>query len=159
MLSLKQFIKRCQPDLNWWSGCCRPTPYRLAMAPYWFKKSDFETKSCISLVVLSDSSGNWTRVTAVKGRCLNRLTMEPLWFCFTKSQQSNNQRLWDSQRFLSVPITCSWFFSPFYWLRLIIFDDTQNFPFLSCWLRLIIFDDTQNFPFPFKLAEINHLRW
>ena len=25
----------------------------------------------------SDSDGNRTRVTAVKGRCLNRLTMEP----------------------------------------------------------------------------------
>ena len=25
----------------------------------------------------SDSNGNRTRVTAVKGRCLNRLTMEP----------------------------------------------------------------------------------
>ena len=24
---------RRQPDLNWWSGCCRPTPYRLAMSP------------------------------------------------------------------------------------------------------------------------------
>ena len=27
--------------------------------------------------ILSDSDGNRTRVTAVKGRCLNRLTMEP----------------------------------------------------------------------------------
>ena len=26
---------------------------------------------------LNDSNGNRTRVTAVKGRCLNRLTMEP----------------------------------------------------------------------------------
>ena len=26
---------------------------------------------------LSDSKGIWTPVTAVKGRCLNRLTMEP----------------------------------------------------------------------------------
>ena len=30
-------------------------------------------------VFLSDSKGIWTPVTAVKGRCLNRLTMEP---CF-----------------------------------------------------------------------------
>ena len=29
------------------------------------------------LMDLSDSNGNRTRVTAVKGRCLNRLTMEP----------------------------------------------------------------------------------
>ena len=28
-------------------------------------------------LLLNDSSGNRTRVTAVKGRCLNRLTMEP----------------------------------------------------------------------------------
>ena len=28
--------------------------------------------------LFGDSSGNRTRVTAVKGRCLNRLTMEPL---------------------------------------------------------------------------------
>ena len=26
---------------------------------------------------MNDSNGNRTRVTAVKGRCLNRLTMEP----------------------------------------------------------------------------------
>ena len=30
-----------------------------------------------NLSVLSDSDGNRTRVTAVKGRCLNRLTTEP----------------------------------------------------------------------------------
>ena len=29
------------------------------------------------LSCIRDSDGNWTRVTAVKGRCLNRLTMEP----------------------------------------------------------------------------------
>ena len=28
-------------------------------------------------VLFNDSYGNRTRVTAVKGRCLNRLTMEP----------------------------------------------------------------------------------
>ena len=27
------FNSRRQPDLNRWSGCCRPTPYRLAMSP------------------------------------------------------------------------------------------------------------------------------
>ena len=30
-----------------------------------------------SRLLSSDSDGNRTRVTAVKGRCLNRLTMEP----------------------------------------------------------------------------------
>ena len=47
-------------DRIWTGGywCCRPLPYHLATAPY-------------------DSKGIWTPVTAVKGRCLNRLTMEP----------------------------------------------------------------------------------
>ena len=26
---------RRHPDLNWGSGCCRPTPYHLAMSPYY----------------------------------------------------------------------------------------------------------------------------
>ena len=61
---LQDFSLRRQPDLNRWSGCCRPTPYRLAMSPY-------------------DSYGNRTRVTAVKGRCLDRLTKEPyMWNSF-----------------------------------------------------------------------------
>ena len=33
--------------------------------------------SHIGILNLNDSNGNRTRVTAVKGRCLNRLTMEP----------------------------------------------------------------------------------
>ena len=31
----------------------------------------------LSHIGIDDSNGNRTRVTAVKGRCLNRLTMEP----------------------------------------------------------------------------------
>ncbi len=31
----------------------------------------------------NDSNGNRTRVTAVKGRCLNRLTMEPSQTCLS----------------------------------------------------------------------------
>ena len=32
--NLRHFLNsRRQPDLNWWSGCCRPMPYRLAMSP------------------------------------------------------------------------------------------------------------------------------
>ena len=55
------------------SGCCRPTPYHLATAPY-----------LIDSPKTNDSNGNRTRVTAVKGRCLNRLTMEPcLHHCFS----------------------------------------------------------------------------
>ena len=42
-------------------------PYHLATAPY----------SIITDPLTDDSNGNRTRVTAVKGRCLNRLTMEP----------------------------------------------------------------------------------
>ena len=30
----KPDLKRRHPDLNWGSGCCRPTPYHLAIAPY-----------------------------------------------------------------------------------------------------------------------------
>ena len=33
-----------------------------------------------TILNFSDSNGNRTRVTAVKGRCLNRLTMEPVNF-------------------------------------------------------------------------------
>ena len=42
-------------------------PYHLAMAP-------------------DDSDGNRTRVTAVKGRCLNRLTTEPYIFVFPQNR-------------------------------------------------------------------------
>ena len=34
--------------------------------------------------IFSDSDGNRTRVTAVKGRCLNRLTTEPYLYSFIK---------------------------------------------------------------------------
>ena len=49
-------------------------PYRLAMSP------------------CSDSYGNRTRVTAVKGRCLNRLTKEP-YFIFLKGLYLQNYTL------------------------------------------------------------------
>ena len=48
------------------SGCCSPTPYPLATAPYFVVSPK-----------TNNSNGNRTRVTAVKGRCLNRLTTEP----------------------------------------------------------------------------------
>ena len=35
-------------------------------------------------IFLSDSYGNRTRVTAVKGRCLNRLTKEPFFIRFSE---------------------------------------------------------------------------
>ena len=37
----------------------------------------------VSVYFLGDSTGNRTRVAAVKGRCLNRLTMEPHKIAFT----------------------------------------------------------------------------
>ena len=46
-------------------------PYHLAMSPYSILCNTF---------FLNDSYGNRTRVTAVKGRCLNRLTKEPYFF-------------------------------------------------------------------------------
>ena len=36
------------------------------------------------IYILNDSDGNRTRVTAVKGRCLNRLTTEPYLYSFIK---------------------------------------------------------------------------
>ena len=82
-----------------WTGaywCCRPLPYRLATAPCrtfysifcgdvdvadprlttWLLRLAFYLIICY-IDFKNDSNGNRTRVTAVKGRCLNRLTMEP----------------------------------------------------------------------------------
>ena len=75
LLGFSRLSKRRQPDLNWWSGCCRPTPYHLAMSPYTYY---ILAKSFWYVNIKNDSYGNRTRVTAVKGRCLNRLTKEPL---------------------------------------------------------------------------------
>ena len=68
-------MTRWLPDLNRRSGSCSPTPYHLAKSPNTYylwnslrKQLEFQ---------LYDSDGNWTRVTAVKGRCLNLLTTEP----------------------------------------------------------------------------------
>ena len=50
----------------------------------WLLRLILYVKSAYS--TLNDSNGNRTRVTAVKGRCLNRLTMEPyiyLSLCFS----------------------------------------------------------------------------
>ena len=56
-------------------------PYHLAMAPYIIYYTHIFVK--YASIFLSDSYGNRTRVTAVKGRCLNRLTKEPF-FCFSE---------------------------------------------------------------------------
>ena len=47
--------------------------------------------------VRNDSKGIWTPVTAVKGRCLNRLTMEPGWI-FSRASQSQKLPLLDSNQ-------------------------------------------------------------
>ena len=65
-------------------------PYHLAMAPVFghltfgqtlasLTKSSRNSHCCerLDFIRSSDSDGNWTRVTAVKGRCLNLLTTEP----------------------------------------------------------------------------------
>ena len=52
-------------------------PYHLATAPY----------SIITDLPTDDSNGNRTRVTAVKGRCLNRLTTEPSSISFILSNE------------------------------------------------------------------------
>ncbi len=56
-------------------------PYHLAMAPYIIYYTHIFVK--YASIFFSDSYGNRTRVTAVKGRCLNRLTKEPF-FCFSE---------------------------------------------------------------------------
>ena len=48
--------------------------------PFYIRK--LSKKACIikcalAHLMIDDSDGNWTRVTAVKGRCLNLLTTEP----------------------------------------------------------------------------------
>ena len=58
-------IERCEPDLN-----RRITVLQTGALPLGYR-----TKA---IQIINDSNGNRTRVTAVKGRCLNRLTMEPL---------------------------------------------------------------------------------
>ena len=45
------------------------------------------------ITVFNDSDGNRTRVTAVKGRCLNRLTMEPGSFTNTLLQSKKTPRV------------------------------------------------------------------
>ena len=78
--------QRRQPDLNWWSGCCRPTPYHLAMSPYLI---------AYQISLINDPNEIRTRVTAVKGRCLNRLTMGPLIYSiYTYKYVSSPSRTW-----------------------------------------------------------------
>ena len=40
---LRDFFWRRHPDLNWGSGCCRPTPYHLAIAP--IMEQDYEART------------------------------------------------------------------------------------------------------------------
>ena len=60
------FLKRCEPDLN-----RRMTVLQTGALPLGYR----------TIFCFNDSNGNRTRVTAVKGRCLNRLTMEPRSSC------------------------------------------------------------------------------
>ena len=84
---LSMIPQRRQPDLNWWSGCCRPTPYHLAMSPYLI---------AYQISLINDPNEIRTRVTAVKGRCLNRLTMGPLIYSIYtyKKYVSSPSRTW-----------------------------------------------------------------
>ena len=47
----------------------------------------------LSHIGINDPDGNRTRVTAVKGRCLNRLTMEPGSFTNTLLQSKKTPRV------------------------------------------------------------------
>ena len=55
-------FKRRRPDLNRWILVLQTIALPLGYDAIYF---------------IDDSDGNRTRVTAVKGRCLNRLTTEP----------------------------------------------------------------------------------
>ena len=57
-------------------------PYHLAMAPYTILYTHIHK---ICKYFFNDSYGNRTRVTAVKGRCLNRLTKEPFLYASQRS--------------------------------------------------------------------------
>ena len=48
---------------------------------------------------MNDSDGNRTRVTAVKGRCLNRLTTEPYFKQFTRDESYNSIYFYSLQAF------------------------------------------------------------
>ena len=50
------------------------------------RQKEEATRKKFELLRFGDSIGNRTRVTAVKGRCLNRLTMEPLIMCTVMKQ-------------------------------------------------------------------------
>ena len=58
------FLKRRRPDLNRWILVLQTIALPLGYC-------------AILYLLTNDSNGNRTRVTAVKGRCLNRLTTEP----------------------------------------------------------------------------------
>ena len=60
--------ERCEPDLN-----RRMTVLQTGALPLGYR----------TIFDCNDSNGNRTRVTAVKGRCLNRLTMEPRFHAFS----------------------------------------------------------------------------
>ena len=79
--NFSRFHKRREPDLNRRWRCCRPGPYHLAITPYYI---------VCKPVLHDDSNGNRTRVTAVKGRCLNRLTMGPHLFDSLISNMKNS---------------------------------------------------------------------
>ena len=49
---------------------CKSTFVKIKVSSPKWKKLPYHPR-------VNDSDGNWTRVTAVKGRCLNRLTTEP----------------------------------------------------------------------------------
>ena len=67
IFSSRAFNLRLQP------GCCFPRNATNAIR----EKTKQQVFHLIVKFPVYDSNGNRTRVTAVKGRCLNRLTMEP----------------------------------------------------------------------------------
>ena len=63
---LSSLSKRRRPDLNRWIRVLQTHALPLGYCAIAY-----------IMIILNDSKGIWTPVTAVKGRCLNHLTMEP----------------------------------------------------------------------------------
>ncbi len=66
-------FQRCEPDLN-----RRMTVLQTGALPLGYRTIFYYISYICAVWHIYDSNGNRTRVTAVKGRCLNRLTMEPV---------------------------------------------------------------------------------
>ena len=101
-------------------------PYHLATAPYTINiccfSADYAGKN--------DSDGNRTRVTAVKGRCLNRLTTEPIGVVFAANLATNvyyHRLRWNASVFLKK-------FKKFYTVQILVSKADERSPGQAVWV-------------------------